>query len=77
MDDWTRAACHEAGHTVVGLYFGFRVDKIEVADRRPRIMCDMDSHEPAERFLFLAGGIAGEKFFDDVSAGSTPIFLVP
>jgi hypothetical protein len=62
--DLKRATCHEAGHVVVALCYEFRVDGIEVFEGRFRTMCVLD--DPArtdeERFVFLAGGIAGEEF---------------
>lgn len=59
----TRPTSHEAGHAVVGLYFDFRIDVIEVFEGRLRTICDLDSEErlDSERFVFLAGGIAGEQ----------------
>ncbi len=59
--DVRHAICHEAGHVVVGLHFGFHFNKIEVSNWRTQNICDMDSHDLAKRFVFLAGGIAGEK----------------
>jgi hypothetical protein len=70
MDDRARAICHEAGHTVVGLHFGFHIDKVEISEGRSNVKCaDLESSERSanERFVFLAGGIAGEKFFDPSS----------
>jgi hypothetical protein len=62
MGDRMRGICHESGHTVLGLHFGFDVEKIQLTDGRPNVACDLDSPErnPNHRFLFLAGGIAGE-----------------
>jgi hypothetical protein len=61
--DLRHPSCHEAGHTVVGLYFGFRIDGIDVFEGRFRTLCDLDSVDRSdnERFVFLAGGIAGEQ----------------
>lgn len=61
--DQRRASFHEAGHAVVGLHLGFLIAGIEVAQGRLCTMCDLDSGErtDADRFVFLAGGIAGEK----------------
>jgi hypothetical protein len=61
--DLKRAACHESGHVVVALFYGFRVDGIEVFEGRFRTISDLDDSNRAdkERFVFLAGGIAGEK----------------
>jgi len=69
MDARERAMSHEAGHAVVGLHFGFRIDRIDVKDGRPRTECHLDSLERSnrERFVFLAGGIAGERVFDPAS----------
>ena len=66
MDLRTRAACHEAGHTVVGLHFGFQIHKIDVTAGRPNVKCELDSPQRSagERYIYLAGGIAGEKFFE-------------
>jgi len=57
------ASCHEAGHAIVALFFGFRIEGIEVFEGRFRTMCPIDAHDRTdkERFIFLAGGIAGEK----------------
>jgi hypothetical protein len=59
-----RGSCHEAGHTVVALHFGFRVEGIDVREGRFCVMCDLDTANKTdeERFIFLAGGIAGEKY---------------
>jgi len=61
--DLKRPSCHEAGHTLVALYFGFRVEGIEVFEGRLQTMCQLDAEDRTdkERFIFLAGGIAGEK----------------
>ena len=61
--DLKRPSCHEAGHAVVALFFGFRVEGIEVFEGRLRTMCQLDAKDRSdkERFIFLAGGIAGEK----------------
>jgi hypothetical protein len=69
MNAVERAMSHEAGHAVVGLHFGFRIDGIDVKSGRPRTECHLDSLERSnrERFVFLAGGIASEKVFDSAS----------
>jgi hypothetical protein len=61
--DLRRPICHEAGHAVVGLFLGFRIDGIEVFEGRLRTICELDAKHrtDTERFIFLAGGIAGEK----------------
>jgi hypothetical protein len=61
--DLKRPSCHEAGHTVVALFLGFRVDGIEAFEGRLRTMSELDAADRTdrERFVFLAGGIAGEK----------------
>jgi hypothetical protein len=61
----TRAICHEAGHTVVALSLGFYVERIEVSKGLPNVKCELGSPKRTakERFAFLAGGIAGERFF--------------
>jgi hypothetical protein len=61
--DSRHASCHEAGHVVVALALDFRVDGIEVFEGRFRTMCQLDAKERTneERFILLAGGIAGEK----------------
>ncbi len=61
--DLKRPICHEAGHAVVALFLGFRVDGIEAFEGRLRTMCELDAKDrtDTERFIFLAGGIAGEK----------------
>jgi hypothetical protein len=61
--DLKRPCCHEAGHAVVALFFGFRVDGIKVFGGRFHTMCQLDAKDRTdkERFIFLAGGIAGEK----------------
>lgn len=59
-----RALVHEAGHAVVALHLGFRVERIEIANGFPRlIVSDFDNAEraSAERYLVLAGGIASER----------------
>ena len=58
-----RAMSHEAGHAVVGLYFGFDIESIAVTNRLPHTsISDFDSFErPLEqRFIFPAAGIASE-----------------
>jgi hypothetical protein len=59
MERWI---CHEAGHVITALHLGFRVDSIEIFQGKPRTMCDVYAAERTneERYLFLAGGIAGE-----------------
>lgn len=61
--DRNHASCHEAGHAVVALFFGFRVEGIEVFEGRFRTVCRLDAEDrsDAERFILLGGGIAGEK----------------
>jgi hypothetical protein len=61
--DLKRPICHEAGHAVVALFLGFRVDGIEAFEGRLRTMCELDANDRTdrERFIFLAGGIAGEQ----------------
>jgi len=61
--DLKRASCHEAGHTLVALFLGFRVEAIDVFEGKLRTVCELDTQERTskERFIFLAGGIAGEK----------------
>src|SRR5580700_2988380 len=61
--DRSHATCHEAGHAVVALFFGFRVEGIEVFEGRFRTMCQLDAQDrtDAQRFILLSGGIAGEK----------------
>ncbi|MGA7225159.1 MAG: hypothetical protein WBX16_20040, partial [Candidatus Acidiferrales bacterium] len=63
MMDLKRPSCHEAGHAVVALFLGFRVEGIEVLEGRLRTVChlDADDRTDEERFIFLAGGIGGEK----------------
>jgi hypothetical protein len=58
-----RPICHEAGHIVVALHFGFRVDCIEVFQGRYRTRLALDDTERTdqERCVVLAGGIAGEE----------------
>ena len=41
--DLRHPSCHEAGHTVVGLYFGFRINGIDVFEGRFRTLCDLDA----------------------------------
>ena len=61
--DWKRPSCHEAGHAVVGLHLNFSIEGIEVFEGRLRTMCQLDCGDRTdeERFVFLAGGVAGEK----------------
>jgi hypothetical protein len=59
-----RALVHEAGHAIIALHLGFRVERIEVANGFPRlILSNFDDAErtAAERYLVLAGGIASEQ----------------
>jgi hypothetical protein len=59
MEPWI---CHEAGHVTTALHLGFRVDGIEIFQGKPRTMCDLYAADRTneERYVFLAGGIAGE-----------------
>jgi hypothetical protein len=59
MEPWI---CHEAGHAITALHLGFRVHSIEIFQGKPRTMCDLNDAAKTneERYLFLAGGIAGE-----------------
>jgi len=54
---------HESGHIVVGLHLGFVIESVRAIEGKIGTMCRLD--DPArtneERYLFLAGGIAGEK----------------
>ncbi len=61
--DLKRPSCHEAGHAVVALHFGFHVEGIEAFEGRLHTMCQLDAEDRTdmERFVFLAGGIAGEQ----------------
>jgi hypothetical protein len=63
LTDLKSPSCHEAGHAVVALFFGFRVEGIEAFEGRLRTVCQLDARDRTdkERFMFLAGGIAGEK----------------
>jgi len=71
--DLKRPTCHEAGHVVLALFFNFRVEGVEVFEGKLRTMCQLDAKDRTdkERFIFLAGGIAGEKselgFYDTTS----------
>lgn len=61
-----RALVHEAGHAIVALHMGFRVEQIEIFNGFPRlIISNFDEKErtPAERYLVLAGGIASEQLY--------------
>jgi hypothetical protein len=55
---------HEAGHVVVGLHLGFVIESVAAIQGKLGTMCQLE--DPArpneERCLFLAGGIAGEKY---------------
>jgi hypothetical protein len=55
-----RACIHEAGHTVIALHFGVEVSSIEVVRSKPTVMVDLERMNPQVRFIFLAGGAAGE-----------------
>jgi hypothetical protein len=61
--DIRRPSCHEAGHAVVALFLGFHIEGIEAFEGRLRTVCQLDAKDRTdkERFIFLAGGIAGEK----------------
>ena len=61
-----RALVHEAGHAIIAMHLDFRVERIEVANRFPRlILSNFDDRErtSGERYLVLAGGIASEHLF--------------
>jgi hypothetical protein len=61
--DTQRAICHEGGHAIIALHFGFSVQQIAIAHRRPYLLTsDLDSPQRTaqERYIFLAGGIASE-----------------
>ena len=60
MEPWI---CHEAGHLTTALHLGFGVSSLKVIGGKPTTMCELDAEERTneERYLFLAGGIAGEK----------------
>lgn len=63
--DIKRAISHESGHAIIALHFGFRVEQIAIAHRRPSLLTsDLDSPQRTaqERYIFLAGGIASEIF---------------
>jgi hypothetical protein len=61
--DYANPSWHEAGHTVVALHYGFQLDRIDVSQGKFRTMCVLDAPERTdeERYVFLAGGVAGEK----------------
>jgi len=55
---------HEAGHVVVGLHFGFLIKSVAALQGKLGTMCHLDAPERTdeERHIFLAGGIAAEKY---------------
>jgi hypothetical protein len=55
---------HEAGHVVVGLHFGFVIESVAALQGKLGTMCQLEAPERTneERYVFLAGGIAGEKY---------------
>lgn len=58
-----RAVRHEAGHAVIALNYGLNISKISVVNRVAKVLiADSDwlAIDAAQRFVFLAGGIAGE-----------------
>jgi hypothetical protein len=60
-----RAISHEAGHIIVAWYFGITVECVRVTKGMPNtVVRDLDSPQvmASERFIYLAGGIAGEQF---------------
>jgi hypothetical protein len=59
MEPWIS---HESGHVVVALHQGFHVEGIQIFQGKPRTMCQLDTvgRTNSERYVFLAGGIAGE-----------------
>jgi hypothetical protein len=61
--NYANPSWHEAGHTVVGLHYGFQIDRIDVFEGKFRTMCVLDAVERTndERYVFLAGGVAGER----------------
>lgn len=72
MPDFRRPSAHEAGHTVVALFHGFKVARIESFQGVFRVRAELDAADKTDdqRFLFLAGGVAGETLvFGDYEPG--------
>jgi hypothetical protein len=73
MERWI---CHEAGHITVALKLGFRVESVEIFQGKPRTMCELSAADRTddERYVFLAGGVAGElsvfREYDRTARGS-------
>jgi hypothetical protein len=62
-----RASCHEAGHMAVALHFNREVSSAGLIDGRPKTDCTLEppgSNVPRECFIFLTGGVAGERLCD-------------
>ena len=58
-----QAIRHEAGHAVIALHYGFNISKISVVNRVAKVLIpesDWLRINATERYVFLAGGIAGE-----------------
>jgi hypothetical protein len=58
-----RAVRHEAGHAVIALHYGLSMSRISVEDRVAKTFIkdsDWLAIGASERYVFLAGGIAGE-----------------
>ena len=63
--DTKRAICHESGHAVIALHFGFDIERIAITHRWPSVVTsnlDSPQRTTQERYIFLAGGIASEIF---------------
>ena len=71
--DIKRAICHEAGHAVSALHFGFRVERVEIYRGMPRTLVDLKANTH-ESIIVLASGIAAEHFmfrnYDPDACGS-------
>lgn len=55
-----RAICHEAGHAIVGLHFGFNIADICVSGM-PQIRWSLPAEQPDSACCAVAAGVAAEQ----------------
>ena len=56
-----RAICHEAGHAIVAMHLGLRVDRIDLKESVPELRFDRTGGTVRQLATVFAAGVAAEK----------------